>query len=357
MIGLLLPAVQSARESARRMSCSNNFRQVSLALHNYHAAYGHLPCGSGGTTGDDELTSNCDRLAGLVGIQPFLERSARWEQISSPYPFESPTFPPMGPAPWRFDVYPPWQETIWTLRCPSDPNPGVPGEAGLTNYAFCYGDSVHEVGYEPGEPLPFRGHDADPITQRGVFCKRIFRRFDDITDGLSQTIAMTELATYLGKRDLAAVVINVGDLKNNPSLCLQTIQSPQPQRYRDDLSLRLIPGTTASRGGAWADGAITWSGVNTILPPNSPSCDTETDHLLEGVFSAASRHRDGCHALLADGAVTFFTNSIDASDASQATIYTGGPHGDNVRSPFGIWGELGTRASGTAELAHDETTN
>ncbi len=111
MVGLLLPAVQAAREAARRMTCGNNFKQIGLALHNYHAAYDKLPKGSGGT-GTDQLhasipssitwaAANQGRLSGLVQILPFMEQQALWDQISNPFQNGSGRFDPLeiSPAP------------------------------------------------------------------------------------------------------------------------------------------------------------------------------------------------------------------------------------------------------------------
>lgn len=141
LVGLLLPAVQAAREAARRMSCSNNFKQLGLAIHNYHSAYRQLPIFSGGTyngpgnaftpaTGDNNFD-----LSALVGLMPFMEQQAIWEQISNP--FLPPTggtipFQAMGPSPNMnlshhvANEYTPWLTEIATLRCPSDPVPACP---------------------------------------------------------------------------------------------------------------------------------------------------------------------------------------------------------------------------------------
>ena len=151
LVGLLLPAVQAAREAARRMSCSNNFKQVGLGLHNYHAAYKQFPTQLGGTgsnlQGADRYYLGSDRtnnqsISFLVGLTPFIEQQALWEQISQPNSrdlnnpgtLRIPPWPAMGPTATAVnaanrtprtstynDGYEPWMTEIPTLRCPSDP--------------------------------------------------------------------------------------------------------------------------------------------------------------------------------------------------------------------------------------------
>ncbi len=122
MVGLLLPAVQAAREAARRMSCGNNFKQLGLGLHNYHAAYNRLPQQGGGTNGGGG-TNNGLFLSILVPMLPFVEQQSLWEQISNPLG----TYPAMGPVQWD-TAYAPWRTTVGTYRCPSDPTETAPAK-------------------------------------------------------------------------------------------------------------------------------------------------------------------------------------------------------------------------------------
>ena len=174
LVGLLLPAVQAAREAARRMSCSNNFKQIGLGMHNYHSSYKQLPMQNGGTSlpgstdwWQGSMTTNNEELSALVGLTPFIEQQAIWEQIanSGTRTLNNQTPPsgvgpaghqwlgfwtPMGPNPRvdrgnGADLFIPWSTEIPTFRCPSDPGTGRPGR-GRTNYGVSLGDSPLSFG-------------------------------------------------------------------------------------------------------------------------------------------------------------------------------------------------------------------
>ncbi|MFG0254215.1 MAG: DUF1559 domain-containing protein, partial [Rhodopirellula sp. JB053] len=157
LVGLQFPAVQAAREAARRMSCSNNFKQIGLAIHNYHSAYDQMPIQGTGTQSatdhwfwGDKDDGNLHRLSFLVGATPFIEQQALWEQISNPLigrtdgttadPGGTTPWPAFGPTPEEIQ-YIPWSTELPAFRCPSDPGTGLPA-LGRTNYAACMGDSI-----------------------------------------------------------------------------------------------------------------------------------------------------------------------------------------------------------------------
>ncbi len=294
LLGLLLPNVRFSREAARRMSCSNNFKQIGLALHNYHSSYKHLPSAMGGTE-----RGNANRLSGLVAILPFMEQQAVWEEIRTPTEIDGVLYPAMGPAPW-VSHYTPWKTQIPTLQCPSSTT--EPADFGLTSYTFCVGDMAREI--------------HQPAQLRGVFACRMTSRFKDINDGLANTIAMGEIGTPLDLLLKGQYAIEQpANILDDPGLCLSLRDSERPAFYARD-----IPLGEPGRGGRWADGAAGFSLINTVLPPNSPSCAAGGTHAVDGIYSSGSFHQGGSHVLMADGAVIFMTDSVEAGNQSHPTV-------------------------------------
>ena len=365
LVGLLLPAVQAAREAARRMSCSNNFKQIGLGMHNYHSAFRQLPQNGTGTdsrTSNKNFASSNFALSWLVGLTPFVEQQAIWEQISTGSDPDGTNRPPMGPAPW-LATFNAWSTNIPSFRCPSDPGFGQPS-LGRTNYAACVGDHtscVNSGGKNRGNFYDFAGNGVTPGdgddqdafrregdeednvaayvrgTNRGLFWIRHSTKFRDILDGLSNTIAAGEIATSLGDLEVNS---NVGEFDDEfamllqPSICANKIDNTRPQFF--PVGTTVTTGTQG-RGFRWADARLVFNSFQTILPPNSPSCLIGTDG-AEGFSTAGSRHQGGCHILMGDGAVKFITDSIEAGNQDAA------PAAPGEASPYGLWGSLGTRA-------------
>jgi prepilin-type N-terminal cleavage/methylation domain-containing protein/prepilin-type processing-associated H-X9-DG protein len=396
LVGLLLPAVQAAREAARRMSCSNNFKQIGLGIHNYHSAYDQLPTAFSGTKEVQGGTAIQARTAGatpgsstannqldlsiLVGLTPFIEQQALWERISNPYqipagePGAGQHFPPMGPDPSMGigstnnhhgqNQYSPWLTNIPTLRCPSDPGVGLPSQ-GRTNYAACYGDAIQHTHTGPADIAGVVNSARSQRTRescRGMFVARSKVGFRDVLDGLANTIAMGEISTDLGDRHITTKLLHdplVNGTRARPTLCRPHIDSARPNFWANTPAVTAIQiGVEAGRGYKWANAHSLYSGINTILPPNSEICSDENagggaGAGKEGVFPPSSRHQGGVHVLMGDGAVKFVTDSIEAGDSNNGTVRQAGvatpepskPTIAGSQSPFGLWGALGTRAA------------
>lgn len=365
MVGLLLPAVQAAREAARRMSCGNNFKQIGLGIHNYHAAYDAMPKHGTGprsrvlpTSSDwwSERAFQHERLSAHVGLLPFVEQQALWEQVSNPSIFSGVSFPAYGPLPWAVsgseDIYPidyvPWITEVATFRCPSDPGFGLPLLA-RNNYAYCYGDSTDHMHTGPwlGTAENAGRDDNRPrAAARGCFAMHIQYKFRDVLDGLANTVCMAEINTDLGDSHITTSTRQNGSAGENPKSCATQIDANRPQFWSTP-----TPGLPGwGRGSCWAGADPGFSQMNTILPPNSEVCGRGgANGAWDGIWTASSRHQGGVHVLMADGAVKFVTDSIEAGNSRNGVVWFHAAAGSNrvpgSPSPYGLWGALGTRSS------------
>ncbi len=192
LIALLLPAVQAAREAARRMSCSNNLKQIGLAMHNYHDLNRCLPAGwraYNTSTGKPNPVGEPGWAWGAA-ILPFLEQ----ENMANLIHFDQSLSATENAA---VRVLP-----LAVFRCPSDngektftwtPDEGTATatpELSTSNYVGVFGDeNVHKCGSVP---------NGQQCTADGTFFHNSGVRFADIRDGLSQTFIVGERASDLG---------------------------------------------------------------------------------------------------------------------------------------------------------------
>ncbi len=334
LVALLLPAVQQAREAARRSSCKNNLKQIGLALHNYHDTYNMLPARSGGTSGcttisttlGDRYSGNCSRLSGFYGLLPYVEQGPLYDAISAGD--ASIPISPGGPSAWN--NWPVWDRPVITVYlCPSDPGRGVQ-DAKSHSYVFCQGDVA-------------LGLNSNAASPRGMFGGRFTSvRFRNITDGLSNTIAMAEHVranasrTTTGNRSYIKEGIVGGVTPLTPQQCRNQVSGGQFIAGAD---------VKARHGAVTWDGQAERVGFSTIMPPNSPSCalglNDNADN-PDAMLTASSQHSGGVQVVMADGSVRFISENINTGDPSVA----GFANSFGGASPYGVWGALGTMSGG-----------
>jgi prepilin-type N-terminal cleavage/methylation domain-containing protein/prepilin-type processing-associated H-X9-DG protein len=304
LIGLLLPAVQKVREAASRMSCTNNLKQLGLALHGYHGVNSQFPPAvvmPYGKLDDEGSTNSASSPFGpnwLVFLLPYIEQDNLF-RLANPASYPGTTnVTDFG----SYDLS--WRQVrgtqIKSLVCPSDaghstlltdPN-GRPLEGGWArgNYAAsnAAGDADHSLGGNP-DPRedPFRGVSKGP-----VMAINYGARLTDITDGTSLTFMVHEVRVGVNAADRrgtwamgfpGASMVNGGQ-RNNPT----------PNNMRDDADE--IEGCV----NFWYPGIGTRDGMG---------CVNQADSGSEGAM-ARSRHRGGVNACFADGHVQFIKDSI-----------------------------------------------
>jgi prepilin-type processing-associated H-X9-DG protein len=259
----------------------------------------------------------------------------------------------MGPVPWN-ENYQPWLTQVPTYRCPSDPAVSPPGRVAYTNYAACVGDAFFEQQHSgiQANGVPSRsgtwGQEDASRWARGVFHARHFTRFRDITDGLANTIMAGEIAVHNRDNRASTTVINNDTVQNQPPNHWE--QFLDPERPQFWLPSAPIDGwRNHHRGRRWPDARPQYTTFTTIRPPNGYQVARWEGNF--GIFSAASYHQGGAHVLMADGGVIFMTDSVDAGDQTHVAYgrdnNDGRGHNGGVgrKSPYGLWGALGTKAS------------
>ena len=295
LIALLLPAVQAAREAARRAQCTNNLKQLGLAMHNYHDSLGSFPIGAMGywypnANYPDGTNKLYHRRTWAFMILPYLEQKSLANAINFSMPMNYATSPSIPKANLTVTM-----TLVSGFICPSDPNGGiVESERRMGNYDVNWGNSTWFQGtnatydpwlgpYPPGATQPVRFAGA-PFAQDKSF------GIQSISDGTSNTLLMAE------------VIIGADSVSPTTG---KTVNDHRGDIYNDDRNASMFMAYTPpnSTFHDWMDGGYCSYPFGT-----NPPCDGSK---TPGFNASRSFHPGGVNALMSDGSVKFFKNSIN----------------------------------------------
>lgn len=286
LIALLLPAVQSAREAARRIQCVNNLKQIGLGLHNYQESRGVLP--------GADMVFNVTEISALSNILPYLEQSNVYNSINFAFSYQDSTNDTA--------MY----TVINGFICPSDLPDAIPSLGGQTNYMANMGAGIvwqSAIGPNTGMPQP-----------DGVFYGNSATSFAAITDGLSNTTFFSERVLADGNNAIVSPVADVFFSRGFPMTPDDAMQQCQAVNI-NDLSNQF----PLFMGAPWLSGQHVFLHVT---PPNSRSCGFFI--ALRAVMPPSSRHPGGVNAVFGDGAVRFIKDSVNLATSRALGTRAGG---------------------------------
>ncbi len=327
LIGLLLPAVQAAREAARRIQCTNNLKQLGLALHSYIDINGAVP--PTGNSGRVNLrTANANDFSIIARILPHMEQQSLFNTLNVSMGYN------LG------DNGTASSTRVASFLCPSDPGTV---RRGLSNYAgHDFGDSNY--GNNIGTIHTLQGGQIDGptyMTGPGAATYGGVVTLASITDGTSNTVFFSE---WLKGRRIAApgtfmvyrapiTYTPIGTLSPTVPAGSTGLQATL-QILSQQCQSSTVYGAQMTKGFCWASQGCGVGGCYShVNPPNSKACAFSNfnldwpatyDYASATMIGASSQHPGGVNVGLLDGSVKFIKNTIN----------------------LGTWGALATKAGG-----------
>jgi prepilin-type N-terminal cleavage/methylation domain-containing protein/prepilin-type processing-associated H-X9-DG protein len=335
LIALLLPAVQAAREAARRMQCTNNLKQIALATHNHHDAKQNLPAGMGPVHTNPNSAQH--EFSILMHLCPFNELQAVYDTFQS----NSAQRDNQCPASLR-DVSFSW------MLCPSAGTQAhlvISGSPEYTmgrhNYSAVFGDTIVKQS---------SATDTTKIScPRGFFGVRyVYKNFADMKDGLSNTVAFSERlgtasstrgADSWSKSNVKAGTWAAGDF-TTPQSCINLYKTNATAEHN-------------SFGCRWFCGTPEYHSLSTVLAPNMGACSSKVwNRDLQALQAPSSSHTGGVNAAMGDGSVHFISETIDANSGNygSASVLMC-DSGNGEPSLWGVWGAIGSANGGESKSA------
>jgi prepilin-type N-terminal cleavage/methylation domain-containing protein/prepilin-type processing-associated H-X9-DG protein len=322
LVALLLPAVQAAREAARRSQCTNNLKQMGLAAHNYHSAHNQFPGAitAGRMNGANwQAGGNWGCWSPHAMLLPFLEQTPIYNSCNFSYINQGNATDYAN----HFINSTALRTKVGVFVCPSNPTlpPGLRNWGGPrpgNNYFGSVGSSFHYSGtLVNGPPNGLVAYQM-PVGER------------DALDGTSNTVLFGEWQSgdqMMAKLTMVSDVIVVGAVYPggaNADDAMNNAPQIGPWLAGYFLTCRNAAGTTSEGTGSgnnrswvgeqWATGMPGRTLGNLLLPPNAKqyNCQSGTggDFDAPGIYKMSSFHPGGAHATFADGSVKFIKDSI-----------------------------------------------
>ncbi|MCL2745051.1 MAG: DUF1559 domain-containing protein [Planctomycetaceae bacterium] len=348
LIALLLPAVQAAREAARRMQCSNNFKQLGLGLHNYHDANKCFPAGMAHYMQFDQNKGDvaCPCNGPIVFLLPYIEKQAAFDQYTELARVARTTYGRNViwdiPAANR-EFY---KEKIPSLLCPSDPNnKDITTATGSsrTNVYLSAGDGMWTFARRPDQ----ESNSNAFCGVRGFFAREVWKTMSYCVDGTSNTCALsegkvpvTQGTSILAEGGVAGYQPHnlAGGTAHNAiaGMCITN-------GYHATDKTQVVAPINNYRGLIWSNGRAAEAWFTTTIGPNSISCQAGAGSHSWGTYSPSSYHTGGVQVLFADGSMHFISNTVDTGNLNLGQVVEG-------KTNYGVWGAIGSMNGGESSV-------
>ncbi len=303
LVALLLPAVQAAREAARRMQCTNNLKQIGLAVNNYEGTFKVYPFGKGASYLGAKAYARWSAQSQLL---MFLEQGTLFNAINFSLAPETPgmsgdvTFMPEYQNVNRENATAS-RIQVSTFLCPSDGPPFGDWPGGINYLGNLYTWACDSSENNPSTTA------TQPEVPQGIFYYQSSVRPADVQDGLSNTAFFSEKLRGTDSRD--------SDARSDSMIFSATTNMTDTYTTCQAMSPLTASRLTKRQGMSWVMGEMCCTMYNHVAPPNARTCaapvyPTQDMRNMPMQVPPSSRHPGGVNVLMGDGSVRFIKESI-----------------------------------------------